>query len=124
MGKLSHWSLIAGLAMGLTTAVHAQEMVVARDTKPTLTVSGTGEIAAPPDRATVRLGAEAQAENASEAQAQVNDIVQKALQGVKAVGIEERKIQTSGISLFPVYAQQEYKPNTPQVVPRTVLLAR
>lgn len=119
--KFSHWAVVSGVIIGLATVAQAQDAaVVVRDTKPGLTVTGNGEVAAAPDRATVRLGAEVQAANASEAQAQVNDIVQRTLQQVKAVGVEERKIQTSGISLFPVYAPQQFKPNEQPEAPRIV----
>jgi uncharacterized protein YggE len=73
---------------------------------PTLTVNGQGEVSATPDRATVNLGAEAQGRDAASAQSQVNAIIQRALTQIRAVGIEERKIQTSGLQLFPIYENQ------------------
>ncbi|MGB5619782.1 MAG: SIMPL domain-containing protein, partial [Desulfobacterales bacterium] len=42
----------------------------------TLTVGGHGEVSVAPDRALLRLGAVAQAAKASEAQSQVNQVVQ------------------------------------------------
>ena len=83
----------------------------------TLMVSGQGEVSAAPDRAVVRLGAEAQAETAQAAQAQVNAVMQRALQQVQAVGIEERKIQTTGLQLFPVYERQR---GGEEIAPRVV----
>jgi hypothetical protein len=69
----------------------------------TLTVAGQGEVAAAPDRAVVRLGTEAQAPEAAGAQAQVNTVMQRAIERIKALGIEERKIQTTGLQLYPNY---------------------
>ena len=83
----------------------------------TLVVSGQGEVMARPDRTRVRLGAEAQAPTAAEAQSQVNAIMQRALQQIRAVGIEERRIQTTGLQLFPVYERQRSGDETaPRVV--------
>lgn len=85
--------------------------------EPTLTVSGRGEVMARPDRARVRLGAEAQAPTAAQAQSQVNAIMQRALQQIRAVGIEDRKIQTTGLQMFPVYERQRAGEETaPRVV--------
>lgn len=72
-----------------------------------LVVSGQGEATAQPDQATVRLGAEVQAETAQSAQSQINTIMQNALQRIRATGIAERKIQTTGLQLFPVYERQK-----------------
>ncbi len=83
---------------------------------PTLTVSGQGEVAAPPDRATIRLGAEAQADNAAAAQSAVNATMQKALADIQKTGIPERSIRTTGLNLTPVYAPQ--KPGQEAELPR------
>lgn len=121
MLKIYRNLMVMAMISSIPVGVQGQEVVVARgDVKPTLTVNGNSEVAITPDRAVVRLGAEAQADTAAAAQTQVNEIVQRALQQIRAVGIEERKIQTSGISLFPVYSQQEFRPNTPPVTPRIV----
>lgn len=81
---------------------------------PTLTVTGNGEAAGTPDRATVRLGAEAQGPDAMSAQNAVSTIMQKALQQIRAVGIEERRIQTSGLNLYPIYSQMKPGDEQPQ----------
>lgn len=78
-----------------------------RQSTSTLVVGGQGEAAAEPDQATVRLGAEVQADTAQNAQSQLNAVMQEALQKIRAVGIEERKIQTTGLQLFPVYERQK-----------------
>jgi uncharacterized protein YggE len=71
---------------------------------PSIVVTGRGESKAAPDRAVVRLGAVAQAEQAQAAQDQVNAIVGRAIDALKKVGIAERDIQTAGISLSPVFS--------------------
>lgn len=120
--RMMMWCVVALMAMTLVLGSEAQSQDrrerddLDRST-PTLAVSGQGEVMARPDRATVRLGAEAQAPTAQAAQSQVNAIMQRALQGIRAVGIEERKIQTTGLQLFPVYERQERGEETP---PRVV----
>ncbi|MGB7160524.1 MAG: SIMPL domain-containing protein, partial [Tepidisphaeraceae bacterium] len=72
---------------------------------PSIIATGRGESKAPPDRAVVRLGAVAQAEQASAAQDQVNAIVGRAIDALKKVaGVAERDIQTADVSLAPVYS--------------------
>ena len=71
---------------------------------PMLTVSGKGEVFATPDRAVIRLGAEAQAKEAASAQSTVNQTMAKALAELQKLGIEQSSIRTLGLNLFPVYA--------------------
>lgn len=77
----------------------------AAETPPTLTVTGKGEYAARPDRAVLQLGAVAQAEQAAEAQEQVN-AMGEALEAIRDVVGEEGSISTVGISLQPVYTDR------------------
>ncbi|PYQ62268.1 MAG: hypothetical protein DMF53_13370 [Acidobacteria bacterium] len=70
-----------------------------------LTVSGTGQARVAPDQATVRLGVLAQAPTAREAQTQVNRSAQAVLDSIRKVGIPAERIQTTGLSLNPQYAQ-------------------
>ncbi len=74
---------------------------------PTLTVTGQGELEAAPDTATVRLGAEAQAETARGAQDAVNAAMEKVISQIKKAGIPGNAIQTTGLSLSPIYAPQK-----------------
>jgi uncharacterized protein YggE len=71
---------------------------------PILTVSGTGQARVAPDEATVRLGVLAQAPTAREAQAQVNRSAQAVLDAIRKAGIPAERIQTTGLSLNPQYA--------------------
>ena len=70
---------------------------------PVLTVTGRGEISAAPDLAEARFGAVAQAKEASAAQAQVNEIVNRIIERLTELGIDEEDIQTARISVYPVY---------------------
>lgn len=77
---------------------------------PSITVQGQGEVSAKPDFATVRLGAEAQADTAADAQKAVNEVLNAALEAVQELGVEEKNIRTTGLNVYPVYANQ--RPNT------------
>jgi uncharacterized protein YggE len=71
----------------------------------TLIVSGSGQARVAPDEAHVRLGAVAQAPTARAAQDQVSRTANAVLDAVRKVGIAAEEIQTSGLSLSPLYSQ-------------------
>jgi uncharacterized protein YggE len=70
---------------------------------PTLTVRGSGEVAAAPDQALVQLGVTAQSGRATDAQQQVNRIVGAILKAIEATGISREDISTTELTLGPVY---------------------
>jgi uncharacterized protein YggE len=88
---------------------------------PLLTVTGTAESSAAPDRATLRLGTTAQAPTAAEAQAKVSAAVQKTIDSLKQLGIPPEDLSTSNLNLHPVYSQpnqrqmRDNEPFTPQI---------
>lgn len=76
----------------------------------TLTVGGHGEVSAAPDRAILRLGAVAQAAKASDAQDQVNQVVQNIIKGIKSLGVADKNIATIDLSIYPVYGNEQPEP--------------
>ncbi len=68
-----------------------------------ITVTGQGMVPAAPDMATIMLGATSQAETAKAAMADNSAAVAAILAQLKAAGIEDRDIQTSGLSLNPQF---------------------
>jgi len=72
-----------------------------------ITVSGTGEIKAVPDEAFVSAGVQTRAQTAQEAQSTNNTQMQAVINAVKAMGIPDSDIQTSGVSLYPVYGTNQ-----------------
>ncbi len=70
-------------------------------------VIGEGEVLVAPDLARVVLGVEARAETAEDAINQTNAAAAKAIDAVKDVGIKDNDIQTTGVSLFPVFPRIE-----------------
>jgi uncharacterized protein YggE len=75
------------------------------DAMPTLIVSGSGHARVAPDEAHVRLGVVAQAPTARAVQARVSRTANAVLDAVRKVGIAAEEIQTSGLSLSPLYSQ-------------------
>ncbi len=82
--------------------VYSQET---HEPKNVMTVTGTAQIFASPDEAIVRLGVTQNAGTAQDAQSQANAVIQKLLTSLKSLGIPKENIQTSRMSLSPIYTQ-------------------
>jgi hypothetical protein len=87
---------------------------------PAITVTGTAEVAAAPDRALVSLGAVVENKQAQEAQKQIAQTMQRVIKDIKAQGIPEDKIRTVGLSLNPVYSHPAPKAGQEPEAPRIV----
>lgn len=94
--------LVSGSAWAQTNAEFAAT---------TLNLSATGEVAATPDRAVLNLGVTAQAPNAAAAMRQDAQAMAQVLAALKAQGVADRDIRTSGLS---VQAQYTFAPNAPR----------
>lgn len=66
-----------------------------------ITVTGEGRVEVAPDMAVVSLGVTTEAKTASEAMTGNSGQLAKVLENLKAAGIAERDLQTSGLSLSP-----------------------
>lgn len=95
-------TLLGLLLLALPFMSIAQE---ARAPENVITVTGTAQVFASPDEATVRLGVLQQATTAQEAQSKANAVIQKLLTSLQGLGITKENIQTSRMSLQPVYSQ-------------------
>jgi uncharacterized protein YggE len=69
----------------------------------TLTVSGEGRAIATPDVATVTIGVELQEKTPERAMNRNSEIMQKVIQAIKDMGIQEEDINTVGVNLYPQY---------------------
>ena len=67
----------------------------------TITVSGTGEVRAAPDMATVTLGVSTEAAEAAAAMRGNSEAMQAVLARLTALGVAEADMQTSSLSLSP-----------------------
>lgn len=68
-----------------------------------ISVNGKGEVFATPDIATFSFGAEATAKTVAEAQTTVTTKINKALDMIKAAGVEDKDIKTVNYSINPHY---------------------
>jgi len=82
----------------------------------TFTVHGHGEVSVPPDEAHVRLGVVAQAPTAKAAQDEVSRTARAVTDAITAQGVAARDLQTTGLSLQPVYAPRAGNEHEPKIV--------
>ena len=69
-------------------------------------VMGEGQVEAVPDMATITLGVTHEAKAAREAMAATSDAVARILEQLGAMGIAERDLQTSNLTLNPVWSDR------------------
>ena len=70
-----------------------------------ISVSATGSVNAEPDLASVSVGAIVEADTAKEALARSSTLMAKLIDGLKALGIAARDIQTTAVNIEPRYTQ-------------------
>ena len=93
-----------------TTATTAAAQPVASDAAfraTTLAIASHGEARTAPDQATISLGVTTEATTAADAMAQNRTRMNAIVAAVRAQGVEERDIQTSGLNLNPQYIHTE-----------------
>ena len=71
----------------------------------TISVSATGTAAKAPDMATLRLAVLREGETARQALSANNDAMAKVLEALSGAGVPPEDLQTSGISIQPIYSQ-------------------
>jgi len=84
---------------------------------PAIVVQGTAEVRVEPEVATVRLGVVAQGPTAQAAQERASRTAAAILAAVHALGVPDAAVQTSNLSLEPLYPQN---PRQPDQEPRIV----
>lgn len=72
-----------------------------------VSVSGQAEVAALPDRARLTLAVDRLAPEVKPAEADVNRVVRAYLDATKALGIEDKNLATTGVSIQPEYVWDE-----------------
>ena len=85
----------------LATAIVLALPAAAETAPATIAVTGEGKVEMDPDMAMLSLGVTSQADTAAAALKANSDGLSGALDRLKAAGIEDRDIQTSGLSLHP-----------------------
>lgn len=101
--SLKNWTFLIVFAASTVLALPAlaQSQGISRS----VTVIGSAQISAPPDKAVITLGARHTAKSAADALTQTNDAVAAILSRMEEMGVEKRDIQTSSLSLNPVWRQ-------------------
>ncbi len=93
--------LAAPVSAALSTAAQAE-------TPPrTITISGEGKISVKPNIAHIETGVVTQAKTAVDALTDNTQSMQAVFQGLRELGIEDRDIRTSQLSISPVYTHGE-----------------
>lgn len=83
---------------------------------PTLTVTGTGQLAVAPDTVFVTFGMETAGRSLAEAQRQNNLVMSKVMERLRELQVEKERIQTSSFTVSPQYKPP---PKRPTDVPPT-----
>ena len=73
-------------------------------------VNGTGEVFVNADEATVRLGIMSEGKTANTVQQEVNRVARAIADSIQRLGIDPKEIQTSQLSLYPVYSDGRGEP--------------
>jgi uncharacterized protein YggE len=93
------------LVAALATTAFAQSSINVVPSMPMITVSGNATVEASPDEATVRIGILHQGGSAKEAQDEANKTVQATLKAIGDLGVPPQRIQTSRLTIQPLYVQ-------------------
>ena len=108
-GRPHHWtSLVAALALGTAfVAGCAVDNSTSNVTNPTqsrtISVSGIGSTTVHPDTASLSLGVHAEADTATAALEQVNAAATRLIDAIKAAGVADDDITTTGLYVYPSY---------------------
>lgn len=85
--------------------------------RPRISVSGEGEALLSPDMAVVRLAVVREADTAREAMDANNEAMERVIAALKEAGVEDRDLQTSGLSIMPryVYPNEQNGESRPRI---------
>ena len=75
-----------------------------KDTENTISMSGYAEQKVVPDTATLRIGVVVQSATAKEASDENAALMSAVIAELKAIGLQDREIQTSYVSVYPIYS--------------------
>jgi len=107
--RLAATALALAIALGSTAMTAAAQTPASVSTSDgtLLSVSATGEASRAPDIATASAGVVTQAADANAAMRANASQMQKVVAAIRAAGVAERDIQTTGISIHPTYRHVE-----------------
>ena len=93
------------VVLTLCTAAFAQSSISVVPAMPVIIVTGSATVEATPDQAIVRIGIVHESGSARAAQDDASKIGQAIVRSIGALGVPAAKIQTSRLSISPMYAQ-------------------
>ena len=96
--SLTRFSFYVACALALAVPLHAQERLV-----PRLTVTGEANVTTVPDLAQIHTGVTSQSKTAKEASETNSKTANALLVALHAAAIEDKDIQTTGLTLQPTY---------------------
>jgi uncharacterized protein YggE len=102
------------LGLSLLTACAAPAVVTGGEpgqTRNTISVSGSGQAFGRPDLAIIQIGVQSNGPDLGQVLAENNQRADAILAALKALGIEDKDLQTSNFSIYP---QRDYDPTTGQ----------
>lgn len=91
------------LSLGVPAVAAPESQQRATEDRPSITVSGEGEVRAEPDLAIVTVGVTATSASSQDAMDEVSTRLAAVIASARALGIEDRDIQTTGLSLQPIF---------------------
>ena len=111
---------VLAATMATPTNAMAAERPLAESPLPVIRVTGEGRISLAPDMAILDLGVVREAATAREALDANNAAMAEVVAAMKAEGMADRDLQTSGFSIQPKYFYPQSKAGEDQPVPRIV----
>lgn len=113
---MKHLTLLAATALGAAVisaspAMAQQAAAAAESTATRLTISAQGSSIRTPDLATYTAGVTTQGATANEALSANSRQMNQVIAALKRAGIADRDVQTSNLSINPVYAQPKRLPD-------------
>ena len=114
LGWIAAGALVS--VLGALLVAPAMNPVRAQDTDEppvhTLSVTGTGIVTVEPDTADITVGVTVTRDQAGAAAQDAANVMDAVVTAIKALGIEDKDIQTTSLQLNPVY---DYSSNTPRL---------
>jgi len=83
--------------------------------RPNITVSGEGEVRAEPDMAIVTVGVTVVSPSSQDAMDQVSQRLTDVIASARALGVEARDVQTTGLSLQPIFRPRPRSDEPPEI---------
>lgn len=108
-------TFIAVAAIALTACTLPQANAENEGARRTITVTGQGEAAAAPDMAVLSIGVRTEGATAAAALRENSASMTATIAKLKDLGVEDRDIQTSGLSINPRYDYERNRSNPPLI---------